>query len=61
MKLKAYCSKHHLSLYDYVLTFEGLEIVDFLKDIWNAMKDAIQRGITIDGTLPGPLKGKKKS
>lgn len=60
-EIKAYCRLHHLSLYDYVVKFEGIEIVEFLKEIWNAMKDAIQRGITIDGILPGPLKVKRKA
>lgn len=60
-EIKTYCRNNNLSLYDYVLQFEGPEIVQFLKEIWNAMKAAVERGISTDGILPGPLKVQRKA
>lgn len=59
--IKTYCRTHHLSLADYVFQFEGEGIHDFLKEIWEAMKDAIHRGVSTEGVLPGPLKMKRKA
>jgi L-serine dehydratase len=60
-EIKTYCRNNNLSLYDYVLQFEGPEIVQFLKEIWNAMKASVERGISTDGILPGPLKVQRKA
>jgi len=35
--------------------------MDYLSEVWNAMKEAIHRGIETDGTLPGPLKLQRKA
>lgn len=59
--IKTYCRTHQLSLADYVLKFEGEGIHDFLVDIWEAMKEAIHRGLKANGVLPGPLKLKRKA
>ncbi len=60
-KIKQYCKQKGISLYDYVVEVEGPDIEVFLKRIWISMKDAIHRGITTEGTLPGPLKLKRKA
>ncbi len=60
-EIKAYCRKNNLSIYDYVLKFEGEEIIPFLKEIWEAMKAAVERGISTEGILPGPLKVQRKA
>ncbi len=59
--IKKYCREHNLSLYDYVMQVEGEEIIPFLKKIWRTMQDAIERGIAIEGVLPGPLKMKRRA
>ena len=59
--IKTYCRTHHLSLSDYVFQFEGEGFQDFLREIWEAMKAAIHRGIEAKGVLPGPLKLKRKA
>ena len=60
-RIKNYCKSKGISLYDYVVEVEGPEINDFLKNIWEAMKAAILRGISTKGILPGPLKLKRKA
>lgn len=60
-EIKTYCRKHNLSLFDYVIRFEGEDIISFLKDIWTAMQNAVERGISVEGVLPGPLKVQRKA
>lgn len=60
-EIKAYCREHQLSLFEYVVRFEGDDIILFLKDIWAAMQQAVKRGISVEGVLPGPLKVHRKA
>ncbi|MCF6241158.1 MAG: L-serine ammonia-lyase [Bacteroidales bacterium] len=49
------------TLWEYVLKTEGEELVDYLRKVWETMKDAIHRGLEADGTLPGVLKLRRKA
>ncbi len=60
-EIKTYCREHNLSLFDYVVRFEGEDIISFLKDIWTTMQNAVERGISVEGVLPGPLKVQRKA
>lgn len=60
-QIKKYCKSKNMTLHDYVYEVEGEEIKGFLEDIWEAMKASIVRGIATHGTLPGPLKMKRKA
>lgn len=60
-EIKKYCKSQHMTLHDYVYQIEGEDIKVFLEDIWEAMKSSIIRGIATHGTLPGPLKMKRKA
>lgn len=59
--IKKYCRMHNMSLSDYVLMVEGEGFDEFLQSIWEAMKTSIINGISTRGTLPGPLKLKRKA
>ncbi|MDX9691891.1 MAG: L-serine ammonia-lyase, partial [Acholeplasmataceae bacterium] len=59
--IKKYCKENKIHLYDYVYRVEGEEIKEFLEETWEAMKSSIIRGIATKGTLPGPLKLKRKA
>lgn len=59
--IKKYCKEKSISLYQYVVEVEGESIVGFLRNIWQAMKNSIYRGIQTEGVLPGPLKLKRKA
>ncbi|MBE0700358.1 MAG: L-serine ammonia-lyase [Acholeplasmataceae bacterium] len=60
-EIKLFCRKHKIDLFEYVVKFEGSEIIEFLEDIWQAMKHAVLKGISTEGILPGPLKLKRKA
>lgn len=54
-EIKKYCLEHNCNLYDYVCKVEGEDINIFLKEIWEAMKNAIERGIETYGMIHGKL------
>jgi L-serine dehydratase len=56
-----FCSENKLSLYQYVIKNEGIELLDYLKEVLNTMYDAIKRGTSKDDVLPGSLKVKRKA
>ncbi len=48
-------------LSDYVELNEGEDIWEFLSQVWNTMKNAIQDGLEADGVLPGGLNVQRKA
>ncbi len=57
----AYCERTGRSYWEYVIETEGPEIYDHLRDVWNTMKDAVERGLSQEGRLPGPLNLQRKA
>ena len=49
------------TLSDYVELNEGPEIWDFLMEVWQTMKNAIDEGLAADGVLPGGLNVRRKA
>ncbi len=49
------------TLSEYVEIHEGPEIWGFLEEVWNAMKRAIDEGLSATGTLPGGLNVQRKA
>ena len=49
------------TLSDYVELNEGPEIWDFLMEVWQTMKNAIDEGLSKDGVLPGGLNVHRKA
>jgi len=49
------CEVSGQSFWEYVQEREGQEIWDFLNEIWQTMRAAIERGIQTEGVLPGGL------
>ncbi len=43
------------TLWEYVVEYEGTQILDYLNEVWNAMQDSVKRGLKTEGTLPGGL------
>ena len=56
-----YCKAEGIRLSDFVIQREGTEIYDFLYEVWDTMKDAIHRGLTTSGILPGGLEVERKA
>ena len=53
--IRAYCEKKNIRLCDYVFECEGEELRAYLKEVWTAMKQAVNRGVKATGILPGGL------
>ena len=57
-----YCKEHGFTrLSDYVEAHESAEIWDFLREVWETMKNAIAEGIRSEGILPGGLNVQRKA
>lgn len=56
-----YCEKSGRSYWEYVEHTEGKDINIFLGEVWETMKDAVERGLVTDGRLPGPLNLPRKA
>lgn len=50
-----------LSYWEYVEQYEGPEIWDYLKEVWDAMKNAVKEGLSAEGVLPGGLGLRRKA
>ncbi len=60
-EIAKYCKKHRIRISDYVYQNEGVEIKEFLAEVWAAMKDCINEGLLTDGILDGGLKVERKA
>ena len=55
------CKKQNISLVDFIYQNEEEDLRDYLHEVWNAMKEAVERGITTEGILPGGLNITRKA
>lgn len=55
------CEENGQALWEYVEEREGKGIWDFLREIWRAMGEAIERGLNNEGVLPGGLGVSRKA
>ena len=59
--IQSWCYANGRSFWEYVEKCEDKEIWDYLKTIWQTMKEAILRGLDHEGVLPGPLNLPRKA
>lgn len=59
--IQAECEKNGTSYWEYVDKYEGAGIWDYLRQVWNVMKAAVERGIEAEGVLPGGLGVRRKA
>ena len=55
------CHAEGMTLTEFISRYEGPSLRDYLKMVWEAMKDSIRRGLSSDGILPGGLEVAKKA
>ena len=55
------CEEEGLNYWEYVERCEGPEIWDYLREVWETMKAAIDRGLEAEGVLPGGLGLRRKA
>ena len=56
-----WCNETGRSYWEYVDMCEDPDIWDYLRQVWEVMKEAVQRGIEAEGVLPGPLGVRRKA
>lgn len=59
--IQDWCEANSRTYWEYVEMHEGPEIWDFLSEVWQVMKAAVERGLENEGILPGPLKLPRKA
>ena len=50
-----------MRLYDYVYECEGEDLKEFLSEVWKTMQDAVKRGVSQTGILPGGLEVERRA
>ena len=61
-EIKDFCKWRYIDkLSDFVELNEGEEIWDFLMEVWQVMKNAIDEGLKAEGVLPGGLNVQRKA
>lgn len=60
-EIMEYCERSGRCYWEYVEQTEGDGINDYLDEVWRTMKAAVERGISKDGRLPGPLNLRRKA
>ncbi|WP_349953174.1 L-serine ammonia-lyase, partial [Bacteroides fragilis] len=56
-----WCEHTGKSYWEYVKECEDPDIWDYLKEVWDTMKESVQRGLEQEGVLPGPLNLRRKA
>ena len=59
--IKDYCEKMGWDYWEYVEHYEGKEIWDYLREVWQVMRESVERGLDHEGVLPGPLHLRRKA
>ncbi|MBR4838223.1 MAG: L-serine ammonia-lyase, partial [Bacteroidales bacterium] len=61
-EIMRWCEKNGKTYWEYVLDSENDKgLTEHLKNVWNTMKDAVERGLRTEGRLPGPLNLPRKA
>ena len=55
------CRQRNLTLTELIREREGEGLKEYLAESWQAMREAVQRGIRAEGTLPGGLNVQRKA
>lgn len=61
LDIKRWCEDRGHSYWEYVDHCEGPEIWDYLAEIWQVMKESVERGLEHEGVLPGGLHLRRKA
>ena len=57
----SWCDHTGNSYWEYVQQCEGDGIVDYLREVWQTMREAVERGLNAEGVLPGGLGLRRKA
>ena len=59
--IKQWCEYREKSYWEYVEECEGPDIWEYLAEVWQVMREAVERGLDNEGVLPGCLKLRRKA
>lgn len=60
-EIMKWCEQTGKSYWEYVRECEKEELWDYLGEVWQVMRAAIERGLEEEGVLPGPLNLRRKA
>lgn len=60
-EIMRWCEKNGRSYWEYVKLCEESDIWDYLAEVWENMKRAVESGLEAEGVLPGPLNLPRKA
>ena len=55
------CNQEKISILKLIYILEGAKLREYLKKVWRAMQDSVERGLSTEGILPGGLKLTRKA
>jgi L-serine dehydratase len=61
LDIMEWCDQRGQSYWEYVNHCEGPEIWDYLAEVWQVMKESVERGLEHEGVLPGGLNLRRKA
>lgn len=61
LDIKDWCEERGQSYWEYVNYCEGPEIWDYLAEVWQVMRESVERGLEHEGVLPGGLNLRRKA
>ena len=56
-----WCKDTGRTFWEYAEEFEDPDIWDYLSTVWHTMKESVERGLSNEGVLPGPLHLSRKA
>lgn len=59
--IKLWCEHSGKSFWEYVEECEEPDLWDYLSEIWQVMRESVERGLDREGVLPGPLGLRRKA
>lgn len=59
--IQRWCETTGRTYWEYVDECEGQQVWDYLRQVWDVMKNAVERGIEAEGVLPGGLGVRRKA
>ena len=55
------CNQEKIGILQLIYILEGAKLREYLKKVWCAMQDSVERGLSTEGILPGGLKLTRKA
>lgn len=60
-EIVALCNQEKISIIQLIYILEGYQLRDYLRTVWKAMRNAVERGLQTEGILPGGLELTRKA